>query len=126
MTKLVKLACLGLLLVVPMVSFVGCENGGGGGGGDSSSVAGTWQLTSNEGTMYFVFGADGSWELRGSPDASAGSSGSYSVDGSHITGTWQGAVKGGTIDATVSGTTMTLSFVEITPPKTVAYSGSKM
>jgi len=118
------LMCLGLLVAVPMVLIVGCESGGSD-SGDSSSVAGTWQLTSNEGTIYLVLNADGSLEFRGSPDAAAGATGSYSVDGSHITGTWQGTLYG-TIDATVSGTSMTLSFVETEPPKTVAYSGSKM
>ena len=124
MTKFVKLVCLGLLMAFPMALIVGCE---GGGGGDSDvSVTGTWELTSNEGVIYAVFSSDGSFQFRGSPDATDGTTGSYSVSGSHVTGTWQGAVKGGTIDATVSGNNMTLSFIETTPPKTVEYSGSKM
>jgi hypothetical protein len=124
MTKFVKLACLGLLVVVPLISFVGCD--GGGSGGSSSSVAGTWQLTSNEGAIYLVLNADGSLEFRGSPNEPGSVTGSYSVSGDNITGTFTSAAKSGTIDATITDGVMTLNFNETNPAKTIQYTGSKM
>ena len=117
--------CLGLLLAVPMVLIVSCESGGGG-SGSSSAVTGTWQLTSGEGVIYLVLNADGTLEFRGDPNQPGDTTGSYSVSGSNITGTFSSPAKSGTIDATVNGTSMTLNFNETDPTKTTAYTGTKM
>ena len=122
MKGLARLTCVA---VAAMAVFCGCESGGG--GGSSGDVVGSWRLTSNEGVMVYVFNSDGTMQFQ-STEGSVGATGTWSGGGSDISGTWQATSSGmnGTIAASISGGTMTLDFIEASPPKTVHYSGGKL
>jgi|GEM_PF-3431691 len=136
-------AWIGLLLGV---CIVGCEHGEKGSGftyGDSSikedttpdktnPFIGTWKLTSSEdGSFWYAFFYnDGTWRIADNSDGSqVRVYGSYQSSGNKLNGDMVNPNVGkGAINASISGGTMNLDFVEHwhTPYKTVHYTGSKL
>lgn len=141
-------AWIGLLLGA---CIVGCEHGEKGSGftyGDSSikkeepenennpaktnPFIGTWKLTSSEdgSFWYALFYNDGTWRIADNADGSQiRVYGSYRSSGNQLNGDMVNPNVGkGAINASISGGTMSLDFVEHwhTPYKTVRYTGSKL
>lgn len=97
---------------------------------NNEAIAGTWSLTDeNNLTWYIHFNLDGTWKITN--DASGVENrvhGTYEFDGSAFSGPMVNPNVGeGKIEGTISGTSITLSFIEYwhTPHKTVGYTGSK-
>jgi hypothetical protein len=115
-----------VLLVIAALAMVGlmagCEHGSSGG---SNDAIGTWQVTTSEGTMYLVFNADGTFDIEGTPGGAPGATGTYSISGDTITSTWASSVKTGEVDGTISGTSITGTFSEDQPPKSLSFTGTK-
>ena len=143
-------ATLTTALLIPLLAFafgIGCEKEPLPGNPEASSDAsssdskdttpanafvGTWKLTSeSEGvTWYAIFNNDKTWKICDNADGSKQRVyGTYTVSGSKLIGNMTNPGVGeGEIIATVSGTAMTLNFIEHwhDPYKTVVYTGSKL
>lgn len=97
-----------------------------------SAFVGTWSLTNSDNdTWYIHFDADSSWMIT---DGSSRSSrrrvyGTYTTSGNSFSGNMTNdGVGTGRIEGSISGTSITLDFVEYwhSPHKTIRYTGSKL
>lgn len=122
MKTILKNLCVAVSLVAACVTMqAGCESNS-----DDIGFSGSWSVSNGNSSLAVTFRDDGTWYISAASGSYYDNAyGTYSVSGSHISGSMYSSAGAGTMSATISGSHISLNLTNPNQYQTVSYTGVK-